>query len=89
MSPQERKQQITEKLAATFQPVLLEVIDDSHKHIGHTGHGGAGHFTVNIVAAAFAGQALVNKHRLIYTALQELMGPEIHALSINAKAPQE
>lgn len=85
----DRKEAINQKLYAAFSPVYLEVIDDSEKHRGHPGHGGAGHFTVNIVANAFAGHSLVSRHRMIYTVLQELFGSEIHALSIQAKTPEE
>ena len=72
-------------LENTLSPQSLEIIDDSHKHIGHAGAQGGGHFTVNIVAEAFAGKSLIEKHRMIYSAVDELMKTEIHALSINAK----
>lgn len=85
----DRIEAINQKLIAAFSPTHLEVIDDSKKHIGHTGHGGAGHFTVCIVSHAFSGQSLVSRHRMIYTVLQELLGAEIHALSIQAKTPEE
>lgn len=88
LSTEKRIALIYEKLTQAFHPLSLQVIDDSDEHHGHSGHGGAGHFTVVIVSPAFAGQSLVSRHRMIYTALQEMIGPEIHALSIEAKAPQ-
>lgn len=80
------RQRLTDKLA----PSSLEIIDDSHKHIGHAGAaGGGGHFTVNIVAETFAGKSLIQRHRAIYDALGDAMESEIHALSIKAKTQSE
>lgn len=81
---------IRESLTAAFAPQQLEIIDDSHKHAGHAGARGGGHFTVNIVADAFSGKGLVERHRMIYAALSELMQQnEVHALSIQARTPEE
>jgi BolA protein len=82
---------IREKLQASFDPVQLDVIDDSAKHAGHSGAraGGESHFTVKITAAAFVGQGRVQRQRQVHAALaQELAGP-VHALSIQAFAPGE
>ena len=59
---------IRSKLDAAFAPARLEVIDDSDKHAGHSGHrdGGESHFTVVIEAAAFTGVARVQRQRKIY-----------------------
>jgi BolA protein len=77
-------------LAAAFAPELLEVIDDSHRHVGHAGaRDGRGHFTVEIVSAAFAGKPPLGRHRAVYAALGEMMVNDIHALSIRARTPAE
>lgn len=76
-------------LTSAFEPEQLEIIDDSQKHAGHASAGGAGHFTVNLVSAAFAGKSLIERHRMVYGALADLMPTEIHALSIQAKTPEE
>lgn len=47
------------------------------------------HFAARIVAAQFAGLRPIARHQLVYKALGELMGREIHALSIEAVAPEE
>ncbi|KAF1724294.1 MAG: BolA family transcriptional regulator [Pseudoxanthomonas sp.] len=84
-----RIERIREALAA-LQPVTLDVIDDSHKHAGHEGaRDGRGHFTVRIVSPVFAGKAPLARHRAIYAALGEMMQTDIHALTIEAKAPGE
>ena len=84
-----RIERIREALAA-LQPVTLDVIDDSHKHAGHEGaRDGRGHFTVRIVSPVFAGKAPLARHRAIYAALGEMMQTDIHALAIEARAPDE
>lgn len=47
------------------------------------------HFAARIVASQFTGLRPIARHQLVYKALGELMGREIHALSIEAVAPQE
>jgi BolA protein len=85
-----RINEIRRRLETTFTPEALEIIDDSHKHAGHAGaKSGMGHFDVMIVAVAFAGQGLLQRHRMIYAALGELMQTDIHALSISAHSPDE
>lgn len=75
-------------LTAAFAPSELDVVDDSHNHIGHAGAAqGHGHFSVRIVSAAFAGMTPVARHRAVYAALGDLMTTDIHALSIRASAP--
>jgi len=78
-----------EKLA-TLDPVAIEIIDDSARHAGHAGaRDGGGHFRLAIVSPRFAGCRTMERHRLVYDALGPLMKREIHALSIDAKTPDE
>jgi BolA protein len=86
----ERVEMIRERLTNTLQPTELEIIDESARHAGHAGAAsGGGHFIVNIVAAAFNEKTLIQRHRLVYDAVDDIMHREIHALSIQAKAPEE
>lgn len=74
------EQTLTQALAPTF----LEVINESEQHQGHAGYSDDGsHFAVTIAASAFANKTLVECHRLIYQALGEKVGNQIHALRIN------
>lgn len=77
------QEQIRQRLQSAFAPALLDVADDGHKHIGHAGEG-KGHFHVHIVSAAFAGCLPIERHRMVYAALADLMDNGIHALSIDA-----
>ena len=77
-------------LLAVLDPVTLEIIDDSHKHAGHAGaRDGGGHYRLHIVSSQFAGKNTVARHRMIYSALGEMMRHDIHALNITAKTPDE
>jgi BolA family transcriptional regulator, general stress-responsive regulator len=75
---------------AVLDPVRLDIIDESHKHAGHAGaKDGGGHYVLHIASAQFAGCNTVARHRMIYSALGELMKREIHALTIQAYTPNE
>ena len=82
---------IREKLSIAFNPTMLNVIDESHRHAGHAGArpGGETHFRVEIVAAAFEGKSRLERQRLVYAALKEEMSQKIHALSLVTRAPGE
>ncbi|HKX91273.1 MAG TPA: BolA family protein [Sphingomicrobium sp.] len=75
----------------SLEPSRVELIDDSEKHRGHGGYNPAGesHFTLRIESPAFAGKSRVERQRMIYAALGELMDARVHALSIRATAPGE
>ena len=81
-----RVEDVRAKLIAALQPQSLEVIDEGHLHVGHAGEG-SGHFRVRIVSAAFAGKSAIERHRLVYAALDQLIGNGIHAVAIEARAP--
>lgn len=90
MNTAQRQQEIGRRLDAALQPQLIEVIDESDQHIGHAGaRDGRGHFKLYIVSSHFAGLKLVQRHRLVYQALGDLMQTDIHALAIEARAPDE
>ena len=85
-----RVERIRQVLESAFAPSLLVVNDDSHKHAGHAGaRGGQGHFSVDIVSAAFAGKLPLARHRLVYAALGDMLQTDIHALAIRARTPEE
>jgi BolA family transcriptional regulator, general stress-responsive regulator len=78
-------------LSAAFAPTRLVITNDSASHSGHSGDNGTGesHFTVEIEAAAFAGQSRVNRQRIVNKALGDLPGQRIHALAIKASVAGE
>ncbi len=86
----DRVEAIREKIQAAFTPDQLDIIDESHLHAGHAGaKDGKGHFNVSIVSDQFAEKSLINRHKMVYEALADLMETDIHALSIKAKTQEE
>jgi BolA protein len=76
-------------LLAVLQPLHIEIADDSHLHAGHAGaSSGGGHYRLQIVSALFAGKTTLARHRMIYSALGEMIEHEIHALNITARTPE-
>lgn len=81
----DRVEKIRSRLTEKLQPTHLEIIDQSHLHAGHAGaKEGKGHFAVEITSNAFEGKSLIERHRLVYDAVGDLMQSDIHALSIKA-----
>ena len=78
-----RIKQIKAKLIKALSPETLEVIDESHLHVGHDGaKDGRGHFAIRIRTERFNGINRIEAHRMIYDALGDLMKTDIHALRI-------
>lgn len=77
--------QIEAALTSALQPVSIEVTDDSHLHAGHEGAKSGRHFSVHLRAACFRGLSHVQRHRLVYDALRDLIPQGIHALAIKAE----
>lgn len=81
---------IESRLREALSPTQLQVWDDSEAHKGHAGAAkGGGHFELLITSSRFSGLRPIARHRLVYDALGDLMQTRIHALSINAKTPEE
>ena len=81
---------LRERLGA-LSPESLEITDDSAAHAGHAGAapGGNTHWSVAIVSRSFEGKPTIARHRMVYSALGDLMNNPIHALRITARAPGE
>ena len=79
------------RLNSALSPTKIELIDDSEQHRGHGGYNPAGesHFSLRIESQAFDGRNRVERQRMIYAALGDLMQARVHALSIRATAPGE
>ena len=86
----ERIALIRGRLEAAFEPDELEIVDDSRRHAGHDGaRDGRGHFNVRIRSGRFAGKRTVERHRMVYDLLADLMPGAIHALALKTLAPSE
>lgn len=83
------QQEMERLLTEAFSPTRLDVINDSAKHSGHAGDDGSGesHFTVVIEAPALAGKSRLERQRMVNRALGDIPGERVHALAIQASAP--
>ena len=83
--------EMLKRLNSALSPSRIELTDDSEKHRGHGGYNPAGesHFSLDIESELFTGKSRVERQRLVYAALGELMESRVHALSIKANAPGE
>lgn len=88
---QTRDERISEILTNAFNPITLDVHNDSGRHAGHASspQTGQSHYAVTIVASCFEGKSLIERHRMVYGQLKDEISGGIHALSIKAYAPDE
>lgn len=77
-------EQIKASLEQVFQPTTLQVVNESHKHSGHSGDDGSGesHWKVVISAPAFAPMTRVARHRAVHAALGPAIIGRLHALAL-------
>ena len=82
---------ISSLLTSTLKATYVKVEDESAFHAGHAGSasGGETHFAVVVVSAMFEGKTLVERHRAVYGALQELLEGPVHALRLKTFTPGE
>ena len=67
----------------------FEVKDFTGRHLNHNLHEGGFHLEAVIVSDDFKSKNLVQRHRMVYDAMGELMKHEIHALSMKTLTPNE
>jgi BolA protein len=90
MTSDTRIEKLESRLQEALAPMQLEIIDETAKHAGHAGAAsGGGHYILHIVAHAFEDKSPIQRHRLVFDAVGDMMHTDIHALSIQAKAPGE
>ncbi|KAI8886563.1 bola domain protein [Backusella circina FSU 941] len=84
---------IETKLTEALNPTEMDIVNESHLHAHHEPMKGVTnketHFRVTIVSDQFKGKTLMQRHRLIYSLLNDELQAGLHALSIKAKAPEE
>ena len=87
--PEERVDVIRDRLAV-LEPIELEVLNDSHLHAQHAGNrDGANHFTVTMRSAKFDGVSRVQRQRMVYELLEDLMPFPVHALALKLSGSEE
>ncbi|XP_056401529.1 bolA-like protein 1 isoform X2 [Hyla sarda] len=78
---------IKAKLTQNLEPCHLEVHNESYMHA--VPPGSETHFKVVVVSDVFSGKSLIQRHRLVNDLLKEELAGPVHALSIQAKTPQQ
>jgi stress-induced morphogen len=86
-----RADRIAEALRAAFPPAEVEVVDDSHRHVGHAGARPEGetHYSVRVVSPAFAGMSRVARSRAVHDVLAGEFSGGLHALALTLRTPEE
>jgi len=70
----------------------IKIEDESHLHSGHKQNrnaGSGGHYKAVIISKSFDNLSLIERHRLVYKALGDLIGKEIHAFSMKTISNKE
>tara|TARA_B100001964_G_C13738223_1_gene381888 strand:+ start:50 stop:328 length:279 start_codon:yes stop_codon:yes gene_type:complete len=83
------KSKIYDLINSNLNPIKIDIIDDSDKHVHHKKDTRGGHFRVFVVSDNFKETSLINRHKLIYEILEKLMKVEIHALSMQTLTEEE
>ncbi len=78
---------IEQKLLQAFNPVFLDVINESHMH--SVAPGSESHFKVVIVTPAFEGMRLLQRHRAVNAVVAAELAEKIHALALHTYTPSE
>jgi BolA protein len=83
--------EIRTKLIQGLSPIRLDIVDESHLHVGHSGapEGGESHFRVSVVSGAFDGISRIQRQRMVYRLLESELQGAVHALSIITRTPAE
>lgn len=81
------EQTIVEKLKQAFEPVFLQVENESHMH--SVPANSETHFKVTLVSEVFNGMRQVAMHQKVYAVLQEELQGEVHALALHTYTPEK
>ena len=91
-----RARRVRDTLTTAFQPVLLEILDESSRHAHHVAmtrgpEAGATetHFRVHLVSRLFEGVSRVTRSRMVHDALGYEFGSGLHALALTLRTPEE
>ena len=85
----EKRMKLIRESLEELSPSCIEIEDEGHLHIGHAGAKSGGHFKLSIVSESFRYKTTIERHRIIYKCLGDLMNTEVHAISIKAKYKDE
>jgi BolA protein len=82
-----QQQTIIDKLAAGFDLLHLDVINESASH--NVAPGSESHFKVVLVSESFAGRSRLARHRAVHAVLTDDLAGGVHALAVHTYTPEE
>ena len=85
----EIKREIKKRLEEKLDLIHFEIKDFTGRHLNHKLHEGGFHLETTIVSDDFTDKTLIERHRVVYDAMGELMKHEIHALSMKTLTRDE
>ena len=85
----EIKKEIKKRLDEKLDLIHFEIKDFTGRHLNHKLHEGGFHLETTIVSDNFIDKSLIERHRMVYDAMGELMKHEIHALSMKTLTKTE
>lgn len=74
--------------ASQIEALIKAALPDARVSVSDT-TGGGDHYDAVVVSTAFHGKSLIERHRMVYAALGELMRAQIHALALTTDTPEE
>ena len=85
----EIKKEIKKRLEEKLDLIHFEIKDFTGRHLNHKLHEGGVHLETTIVSDDFTDKTLIERHRVVYDAMGELMKHKIHALSMKTLTRDE
>ena len=73
--------------AAEIEELILKSFPDAKVTIDDL-RGDGDHYAAQIVSEQFRGLTRVQQHKMVYSAMDGIMGNELHALALNTSAPK-
>ncbi len=83
------EQEIKKRLDKNLNVHHFEIKDFTGRHMNHKLHEGGFHLEAVIVSDTFEGLSLIDRHKIVYNAMGDLMNHEIHALSMKTRTVKE
>ena len=89
MKLEELQNIISKKISEVVTVDSIEVYDYTAQHENHATFDGNFHLSMTLISPDFEGMSLIERHQLVYKAVDEYMDGEIHALTMKTYTPEE
>ena len=89
MKLEELQNIISKKISDVISVESIHIYDYTAQHENHATFDGNFHLSMTLVSPDFEGMSLIERHQLVYKAVDEYMHVEIHALTMKTHTPEE